>query len=89
MKLLTFSSILVFAFLLTSPPHHCHGLEPDSAIADQCQGCLFSGASSAVLEKSPSTLPEHEYIGPVADAPEPGHPQARNAQHRNRAPPLS
>lgn len=89
MKLLTLSSILVFAFLFTSPPHHCHGLEPGAAYADQCQGCLFGAASSAVIEKSPSVLPDHEFVGFVAAATEPGYPQTRNAQHPNRAPPLS
>ena len=88
MKLLTLSSVLVFAFLFTSPPHHCHGLEPDAANADHCQGCLFATASSAVLEKSSSTLPDYEFVGFVAGAPEPGYPRTQDAQHRNRAPPL-
>ena len=88
MKLLTLSSILVFAFLFTSPPHHCHGLEHGAANADQCQGCLFSTASSAVLEKSNSSLPDRAFVGFVAAAPETGYPQVRNAQHLNRAPPL-
>lgn len=88
MKLLTLSFILVFAFLFTSPPHHCHGLESDAANADHCQGCLFGTASSAVLVVSPSSLPDHAIVGVVAAAPETGYPQTRTAQHLNRAPPL-
>ena len=88
MKLLTLFSVLVFAFLFTSPPHHSHGLETDAAHVDHCQGCLFGAASSAVLEDSPPSLPDHAIVGFVAAAPETGHPQTRNAQHLNRAPPL-
>ena len=88
MKLLTLSSVLVFAFLFTSPPHHSHGLETDAASADHCQGCLFSAAFSAVLVASPTALPDHAFVGFVAAAPETGYPQTRNAQHLNRAPPL-
>lgn len=89
MKLLTFISILVFAFLFTSPPHHCHGLEPGDANADQCQGCRIGAASSAVLAASPPSLPDRALVGFVAASPETGYPQARNAQHQNRAPPFS
>ncbi|MXY47908.1 MAG: hypothetical protein F4Y38_01275 [Gemmatimonadetes bacterium] len=88
MKLLTLSFVLVFAFLFTSPPHHCHGLESDAANADHCQGCLLGAASSAVLEDSPDSPPDHAMVGFVAGAPETGYPQTRNAQHLNRAPPL-
>lgn len=88
MKLLTLFFVLVFAFLFTSPPHHSHGPETDAANADHCQGCLFGAASSAVLVASPPSLPVHAFIGFVAAAPETGYPQARNAQHLNRAPPL-
>ena len=88
MKLLTLFSVLVFAFLFTSPPHHSHGLETDAAHVDHCQGCLFGAASSAVLEEPLDSPPDHALVGFVAVAPETGYPQTRNAQHLNRAPPL-
>ena len=87
MKLLTLFSAVVLALLFTSPPHECTGLE-NAGHVDHCQGCLFAAASSAVLEKSSSALPDYEFVGPVAVASEPGYPRFQDAQHQNRAPPL-
>lgn len=88
MKLLTFTSVLVFALLFASDPHDCAALETSAAHVDHCQGCLIAAASFAVLEKSSSTLPDYEFVCPVAGEPEPGYPRLQDAQHRNRAPPL-
>lgn len=88
MKLLTLSCAVIFALLFTSPPHDCTGLETAGHV-DQCQGCLFTAASSAVLDKSSSTLPDYELVGLVAGVSEPGFPRIQDAHHQNRAPPLT
>ena len=89
MKKLTFSSILVFAFLFASPHLHSHELEHGAANTDQCQCCLLGATSTAVLVASLSALPDLAFVGFVAAEPETGYPQTRTAQHLNRAPPLS
>lgn len=89
MKLLTLSCAVVFALLVTSPQHDCAELENAAGHVDQCQACLLAAMPYAVLEKSSVILPDFEFVGPVAVAPEPGYPRIQVAQHRNRAPPLS
>ncbi|MCY3772493.1 MAG: hypothetical protein OXG98_10805 [Gemmatimonadetes bacterium] len=88
MKLLTLSCVIAFAVFFTSPPHDCDELETDAGHVDHCQICLFATASSAVLEKSSPTLPDYDFVGPVAAASQPGYPRIQVEQHRNRAPPL-
>lgn len=88
MKLLTLFCAVVFALFFTGPPHDCTELETGAEHADHCQGCLYA-VSSAVLEKPSSTLPVYEFVGHAAGAQEPGYPRIQDAQHRNRAPPLS
>ena len=88
MKLLTLSCAVLFALLFASAPHDCAELETSAAHVDHCQGCLFAASSYAVLEKSSSTLPDYEFVCPVAGEREPGYPRLQVAQYRNRAPPL-
>ncbi len=88
MKFLTLSCAVIFALLFASPPHDCTGLETAGHV-DHCQGCLFAAASSAVLEKSSSTFPDYEFVGPVAGVSEPGYFRFQYAHHQNRAPPLT
>lgn len=88
MKLLTLSCAVVIALIFTGPTHDCTGLENGAGHVDHCQGCLLSATSSAVIEKSSPPLPDFEFVGIVAGAPESGYPRIQVAQHRNRAPPL-
>ncbi|MCY3713274.1 MAG: hypothetical protein OXH02_08310 [Gemmatimonadetes bacterium] len=91
MKLFTLSLAVVFALFFTGPPHDCDELESDAdhaGHADHCQGCLFATAFSAVLEKSSTTFPDYEFVGPAAGTSQPGHPRIEANQHRNRSPPL-
>ena len=88
MKLLSLSCILVYALLFASPPLHCHGLEASTGHEDHCQGCQYTFASSAVLDKSTVQVPSCDAFGPEVDGTGLCFSQSHTGILGSRAPPV-